>query len=60
MGFEESLNRDSDQSFKRRNTDGTTSITVVPRARKELPRGTLTSILKLGNISRDEFLQNLR
>jgi predicted RNA binding protein YcfA (HicA-like mRNA interferase family) len=34
-----------------------TDVTVVPMGKKEIPRGTFKSILRLANIDVDEFLE---
>lgn len=44
------------QTLKRPRKDGTHDVTVVPVAKKELPKGTLDSILKLANLQYDDFL----
>jgi hypothetical protein len=43
----------------RERTDGTKDITVVVLGRKEIPRGTLRSILKLASVSEDQFIRAL-
>ena len=47
-------------SMYRDRPDGTKDVTVVVLGKKEIPRGTLRDILKLGDISDDEFLGALR
>ena len=44
----------------REHADGTKDVTVVILGRKEVPRGTLRDILRLANVSDDEFLRALR
>jgi len=46
----------SHQTLKRARKLGGTDVTVVPIGRKEIPRGTLQSILKLANVEVEEFL----
>ena len=43
-------------SMYRQRPDGTKEVTVIILGKKEIPRGTLRNILKLGNISEVEFL----
>jgi predicted RNA binding protein YcfA (HicA-like mRNA interferase family) len=44
------------QTLKRPRADGRPDVTVVPIGKKEIPKGTLDSILKLANLGYDEFL----
>ena len=44
------------QTLKRTLSDATHDATVVPLGEKEIPKGTLDSILKLANLDYDEFL----
>jgi hypothetical protein len=44
----------------RERPDGAKDVTVVVLAKREIPRRTLRSILKLGNVSEAEFLRALR
>jgi predicted RNA binding protein YcfA (HicA-like mRNA interferase family) len=44
------------QTLKRRRPDGRHDVTVVPIWEKEVPKGTLDSILKLANLDYDDFL----
>jgi len=44
------------QTLKRRRPDGGHDVTVVPAGKREVPRGTLKSILELANVDDDEFL----
>ena len=50
----------SHQVFAKSLADGTTLITVVVLGKKEIPRGTLKSILERAGLSDDEFLRLLR
>ena len=43
-------------SMCRQRPDGTKDVTVIILGKREIPRGTLRSILKLGNVSESEFL----
>ena len=55
-GFEQARkSKGSHATFKRRRADGTHDVTVVPLGQKEIPQGTLVSILRLANVSDDEF-----
>ena len=47
-------------SMYRERPDGTKDVTVVVLGKREIPRGTLRDILRLGNISDAEFLAVLR
>lgn len=49
----------SHQTLKRGRKLGGTDVTVVPVGKKEIPRGTLKSILKLANVEIEEFLDRL-
>jgi predicted RNA binding protein YcfA (HicA-like mRNA interferase family) len=44
------------QTLKRPRRDGTHDVTVVPVGEREVPRGTLDSILKLANLDYEDFL----
>jgi len=44
-------------SMYRQRPEGTKDVTVIILGRKDIPRGTLRSILKLGNVSESEFLR---
>lgn len=46
-------------SMYRERPDGTKDVTVIILGKKEIPRGTLRSILKLGSVSESEFLRAL-
>lgn len=46
----------SHQAFSRQREGVGTDVTVVPLGKKEIPRGTLKSILRLANVEVDEFL----
>ena len=48
--------KESHQTLKRARKLGGTDVTVVPIGKKEIPRGTLQSILKLANVEVEEFL----
>ena len=48
------------QTLKRRPADGTHDVTSVPIGDKEMPKGTLDSILKLANLDYDDFLDCAR
>ena len=50
----------SHQSFKRTIETGETCVTVVTLGMKEIPRGTLKSILAMGHISEEDFLKHLK
>ena len=50
----------SHQSFKRVLATGETCVTVVTLGMKEIPRGTLKSILAMGHIGEEEFLEHLK
>ena len=56
-GFKQArTSKGSHATFKRRRPDGTHDVTVVLLGQKEVPKGTLDSILKLANIDYEEFL----
>jgi hypothetical protein len=40
--------------------DGTKDVTVIVLGKKEIPRETLRSALKLGNVSIEDFIEALR
>jgi len=40
--------------------DGTKDVTVIVLGKKEIPRETLRSALKLGNVSIEDFIKALR
>ena len=44
-------------SMYRGRPDGAKDVTVIMLGKKEIPRGTLRSILRLGNVSESEFLR---
>ncbi len=44
----------------RERADGTKDVTVVILGKKQIPRGTLRSILKLGKVSDAKFIGALR
>jgi len=44
------------QTLKGTLSDATHDVTVVPLGEKEIPKGTLDSILKLANLDYEEFL----
>lgn len=46
-------------SMYRERPDGRRDVTVVVLGKKEIPRGTLRDILRLGNVSDAEFLRVL-
>jgi predicted RNA binding protein YcfA (HicA-like mRNA interferase family) len=48
--------KSSHQALKRRRPEGGHDVTIVPIGESEIPKGTLDSILKLGNVDYDEFL----
>ena len=48
--------RGSHQALKRQRPDGGHDVTIVTLGKSEVPKGTLNHILKLANVSRDEFL----
>ena len=41
----------------RERPDGAKDMTVIILGKREIPRGTLRSMLKLGNVSESEFLR---
>lgn len=43
-----------------RDRGGHKDITIVPLGKREIPRGTLKSILRLGNVTPGEFMKALR
>jgi predicted RNA binding protein YcfA (HicA-like mRNA interferase family) len=47
-------------SMYRQRPDGTKDVTVVVLGKREIPRGTLRAILKLGKVSESDFLDALR
>lgn len=47
----------SHQTLKRPRADGRPDVTVVPMGKKEIPKGTLDSILQLANLEYDDFLE---
>ena len=47
-------------SMYRERPDGHKDITTVVRSKPEIPRGTLTHILRLANVSNNEFIAALR
>jgi len=56
-GFEKARrSKGSHQTLRRPREGGETDVTVVPIGKKEIPRGTLRSILKLANVTIEEFL----
>jgi predicted RNA binding protein YcfA (HicA-like mRNA interferase family) len=46
----------SHQTLKRPRRNGGTDVTVVPLGKKEIPRGTFSNILRLANVTVDDFL----
>ena len=50
----------SHQVFAKHLDDGTTQTTVMVLGKKEIPRGTLKSILERAGLSDDEFVRLLR
>ncbi len=48
------------QTLKRPRADGRPDVTVVPMGKKEVPKGTLDSILQLANLEYDDFLECAR
>jgi predicted RNA binding protein YcfA (HicA-like mRNA interferase family) len=48
------------QTLKRPRSDGTHDVTVVPMGKKEIPKGTLQSILHLANVEYEEFLDGAK
>jgi len=44
-------------SMYRERPDGAKDMTVIILGKREIPRGTLRSMLKLGNVSESEFLR---
>jgi predicted RNA binding protein YcfA (HicA-like mRNA interferase family) len=44
------------QTLKRPRSDGAHDVTVVPMGKKEIPKGTLDSILQLAKLDYDDFL----
>jgi predicted RNA binding protein YcfA (HicA-like mRNA interferase family) len=44
------------QTLKRPRSDGTHDVTVVPIGKKQIPKGTLDSILQLAKLDYDDFL----
>ena len=44
------------QTLKRQRPDGGHDVTVVPMGKQEVPKGTLESILRLGNVDYADFL----
>jgi predicted RNA binding protein YcfA (HicA-like mRNA interferase family) len=56
-GFEQARkSKGSHAAFKRRRPDGTHDVVIVTLDQKEVPRGTLDSILAQANISYEVFL----
>jgi predicted RNA binding protein YcfA (HicA-like mRNA interferase family) len=47
----------SHQTLKRPRAGGRSDVTVVPMGKKEIPKGTLDSILQLGNLDYHDFLE---
>lgn len=45
------------QTLKRERPGGRPDVTVVPIGKREVPKGTLDSILKLANLDYDDFLE---
>lgn len=52
--------RGSHRSYSRQRPDGTHDTTTIVLGKKEIAKGTLRSILSLGNVTVEEFLQALR
>jgi len=48
------------QTLKRPHASGRPDVTVVPIGKKEIPKGTLDSILELANLDYDDFLDCAR
>ena len=48
------------QTLKRKRADGTHDVTSVPIGEREIPKGTLDSILQLANLDYDDFLECAR
>jgi predicted RNA binding protein YcfA (HicA-like mRNA interferase family) len=61
LGFEPA-HGDNHQTWEvvDKTTDVTLAVTVVPLGKKEIPRPTLKSILALGGINLDDFLNALK
>ena len=56
-GFETRKTKSGHMSLRRPKRKGKGSdVTVVPMGKKEIPRGTSASILRLANVEVDEFL----
>jgi len=51
--------RGSHQTFMKELPDGHKRIVTIPFGRKEIPRGTLASILRQAGLARDKFLELL-
>ena len=60
-GFEDAPRRGkgSHRALVRRDPTGRPRLVIIPD-RKDVPRGTLLSILEMAGLSRDEFLRLLR
>ena len=48
------------QTLKRPRAEGRPDVTVVPIGKREIPKGTLDSILELANVDYDDFLDCAR
>jgi len=46
----------SHQAFTRQRPDGGHDVAVIPIGKREVPRGTLSAILKAAHVDFDEFL----
>jgi predicted RNA binding protein YcfA (HicA-like mRNA interferase family) len=60
-GFELTGRRgENHQTLKRPRADGRHDVTSVPIGKREIPKGTLDSILELANLDYDDFLECAR
>lgn len=57
LGFKHKFTSDkgNDHSYVRQNVDGTKTTTIVPINEKQIPKGTLKSILNLAQVTVPEF-----
>jgi len=55
-GFELAHKSGGHQALKRLRPDGSHDVTVVPLSKPEVAKGTFEALLKLANVSYDDFL----
>lgn len=60
IGFQKARSSGSHQTMHRKRESGGTDVLVITLGKKQIPRNTLKSALRQGNVSVDEFVSALR